>query len=108
MRKKKSAGKKRTDLPPSATIKISKKYPYPDDEVDVSPDAGMVHFQSTDPTDYRLRLWRTGTDPSEGIDILLRAGKTVTVVIRLDDEFYYDILGVRKVLAKAAYGPIKN
>jgi hypothetical protein len=105
---KESTGKKRIGLPKSATITISQGKPVPSDEVDVTPDAGRIHFKNKDKADHRLRLWRKGTDPNKGIDILLPAGGRTTVVIRSNDEFNYDVLSIKNLIINATYGPIKN
>jgi hypothetical protein len=105
---KESAGKKRIGLPKSATITISHGKPVPSDEVEVTPDAGRIHFKSKDKADHRLRLWRKGTNPNKGIDILLPAGGRTTVIIRRYDEFNYDVLSIKNLIINATYGPIKN
>jgi hypothetical protein len=105
---KKSVGKKRTKLPKSATITISHGKPIPPDKADVTPKAGRVHFKNNDRSDHRLRFWRRGTNPNRGIDILLPAGGTTTVVIRLKDEFNYGVMTIQNARVRAMYGPIKN
>ena len=105
---KESAGRKRIRLPKSATITISHGKPFPEDQVEVTPKAGRIHFKSKDKADHRLRFWRKGTKPSSGIDILLPAGGVVTVVIKLKDEFNYDVMSIKNLIINATYGPIKN
>lgn len=105
---KKSAGKKRTSLPKSATIAISRGKPVPSDEVEVTPKAGRIHFKNKDKADHRLRLWRKGTSPNTGIDILLPAGGRTTIVIKKNDEFNYDVMTIKNLIINATYGPIKN
>jgi hypothetical protein len=105
---KESAGKKRTGLPKSATITISRGKPTPPDKVEVTPEAGRIHFKNKDKADHRLRLWKPGTDPNAGIDILLPAGARITIVIKKNDEFNYDVLNIKNLIVNATYGPIKN
>lgn len=105
---KESAGKKRIGLPKSATITISQGKPVPANEVEVTPHAGKIHFKNKDKADHRLRLWRKGTKPNKGIDILLPAGGRTTVIIRRNDEFNYDVLSIKNLIINAMYGPIKN
>ena len=105
---KESAGKKRISLPKSATITISQGKPDPPNKVEVTPDAGRIHFKNNDKADYRLRLWRRGTNPNKGIDILLPAGGRTTVIIRSNDVFNYDVLSIKNLIINATYGPIKN
>ena len=105
---KESTVKKRIGLPKSATITLSQGKPVPSDEVEVTPDAGRIHFKNKDKADRRLRLWRKGTKPSSGIDILLPARGVVTVVIKLKDEFNYDVMSIKNLIINATYGPIKN
>jgi hypothetical protein len=103
-----STGTKQNNLPKSATITISAKNPNPPGKVEVTPNAGRVHFKNKDKADYRLRLWRPNTDPNAGIDILLPAGEPITIVIKKDDEFLYDTLNISNKLVTSEYGPIKN
>ena len=108
MSTKESAGRKKTGLPKSATITISHGKPVPPDKAEVTPEAGRVHFKNLDKSDHRLRLWRKGTNPKRGIDILLPAGGRTTVVIRLNDAFNYDVMSIKNLIINATYGPIKN
>ena len=105
---KESARKIRIGLPKSATITISQGKPVPSDEVEVTPDAGRIHFKNKDKADHRLRLWRKGTNPKKGIDILLPAAGRTTVIIRSNDVFNYDVLSIKNLIINATYGPIKN
>lgn len=105
---KESARKIRIGLPKSATITISQGKPVPSDEVEVTPDAGRIHFKNKDKADHRLRLWRKGTNPNKGIDILLPAGGHAAVIIRSNDVFNYDVLSIKNLIINATYGPIKN
>ena len=108
MSTKEPAGRKKTGLPKSATITISHGKPVPSDDVEVTPNAGRIHFKNKDKADHRLRFWRRGTNPKSGIDILLPAGGRTTVVIRLKDEFNYDVMSIQNLIINATYGPIKN
>ena len=105
---KESAGKKRTKLPKSATITISRGKPVPPGKVEVAPDAGRIHFKNKDRADHRLRLWRKGTNPNAGIDVLLSARGHVTIIIKRNDVFNYGVLTIQNARVKAMYGPIKN
>ena len=105
---KKSAGKKRTKLPKSKTIIISHGKPDPSDTVEVTPKAGRIHFENKDKADHRLRFWRQKTKSNKGIDILLPAGKNITVVIKKDDAFNYGVTTTKNLIINATYGPIKN
>jgi hypothetical protein len=97
-------------LPESATICIRKQELYPPGEVEVTPYGGRIHFQNEDDNEYRLRFWKTETDPDAGIDILLPAGGRVTVVINKNDVFSYSFrdIGDSKVASGKGGGPIKN
>jgi hypothetical protein len=96
------------DLPKFATITVSDQQPVPPDTVEVSPKGGRVLFQNQDPVEYRLRLWKVGTEPSEGIDILLPSVGNTIVVIKERDEFNYSVLNPQDDIVKAMFGPIKN
>jgi hypothetical protein len=103
---KESAGKK--SLPRSATITIRQAKPIPSDQVEVTPELGRIHFKNKDKADFRLRFWRKGTNPKAGIDILLPAGGNITVVIRRNNAFNYNLLSIKNLIINAMYGPIKN
>ena len=103
---KKSAGKK--SFPKSQTITISHGIPVPPGKVEVTPDAGRIHFKNKDKSDHRLRFWKKETDPNSGIDILLPAGGRTTVVIKKNDEFNYDVMTIKNPIIHSTYGPIKN
>ena len=83
---------KTEDLPKSATITIEAGKPCPEGWVEVSPDDGQVIFENKDGSDYRLRFWKPGSEPKSGIDILLPAGGSTTILIKLYDEFLYGLL----------------
>jgi hypothetical protein len=105
-----AARAKETSLPRSATITIRDQKPNPSGEVEVTPEGGRVHFQNKDKKDYRLRLWKPKTDPNEGIDILLRANGSVTVVIKAKDEYHYGVMHLASgdTFNGTGGGPIKN
>ena len=95
-------------LPESATITIRDQQPDPCGEVEVTPNGGRIHFQNEDDRDYRLRFWKAETKETEGIDILLGARASVTVVIKKDDVFSYSVGDIDKVASGKGGGPIKN
>ena len=99
---------KEAALPQWRTITISQRQPDPPGTVEVSPKAGRVLFQNQDPVEYRIRLWKLGTDPNLGIDILLPATGNVIVVIKQDDEFSYSVMDVSSLDRTSTNGPIKN
>jgi len=88
-----AAKAKQMTLPRSATITISKQKPSPNGEVEVAPESGRIHFKNKDNREYRLRLQKTETDA--GIDMLLPAGGTVTVVIKKDDAWHYSVIDIK-------------
>jgi|KBSSwiStaDraftv2_1062776.scaffolds.fasta_scaffold563774_1 hypothetical protein len=79
-------------LPKSATITVEAGHPCPEGWVEVSPDNGQVIFENKDSVDYRLRFWKPGSEPKSGIDILLSARGSTTILIKLNDEFLYELL----------------
>jgi hypothetical protein len=96
-------------LPEFAIITIRDKKPCPADEVEVTPNAGKVHFDNEDDREYRLRLYKPDTDPVAGIDILLTARGRSTVVIKKDDVFSYLILDLSGDMSSGnGGGPIRN
>ena len=99
---------KEATLPHWATITISQREPNPPGTVEVSPQAGRVLFQNQDPVEYRIRLWKLGTDPNAGIDILLPATGHVIVVIKQNDEFSYSVMDISSLDRTSTNGPIKN
>jgi hypothetical protein len=101
---------KQVHLPESATITIENKKPNPKGEVEVTPNGGRITFENEDNKDYRLRLFKWATRPEAGIDILLPANGSVTVVIKSKDEFGYGLvdIGGGKVEIGGGGGPIKN
>ncbi len=101
---------KQTTLPRSATITIRDQKPSPDGRVEVAPWTGRVHFANKDNKEYRLRLWKTNTEPLAGIDILLPARGRVTVMIKKNDEYHYGIFHVKgdEAATGRGGGPIVN
>jgi hypothetical protein len=101
---------KQSTLPRSATITVRNQEPHPCGEVEVTPHGGRIHFENKDKKEYRLRLWRSKSEPSAGIDILLPAAGRATVVIRRHDEFHYSVLHIdgEEVMTGKGGGPIKN
>lgn len=105
-----AARAKEKALPRSVIIRISKQRPSPSGKVEVAPWTGRVHFVNQDKKEYRIRLYKPGTEPLGGIDILLPAMGRVTVMIKQGDEFLYGVLRSpidRVVLGKGG-GPIIN
>jgi hypothetical protein len=97
------------NLPKSATIKIKHQDPIPPGEVEVMPDVGRVHFKNEDSKEYKVRLWRRGTEPHLGVELVLPPNGTITIVIRKDDEFDYTIMSKNGVVEDGhGGGPIKN
>jgi hypothetical protein len=105
-----AAEAKQYDLPGSATITICNQDPDPPGKVEVTPDGGRIEFDNQDDKEYRLRLWRTDSDSSKGIDILLSPGDSVTVVIKKNDEFLYSVVNISGDEAANGHGggPIRN
>jgi len=107
-----SAAKETTEssLPKSATITIKNQYPEPCGELEVTPDGGRIIFENKDEQEYRVRFWKPKTDSAAGLDILLPAQGTFTVVIKKNDEFEYSVmdLGDEQALSGNGGGPIKN
>jgi hypothetical protein len=103
-----AAKAKMRDLPKSATIRIKDEDPTPSGEVEVMPDVGRVHFKN-DAKEYRIRLWRVGSDPSTGIEIVLPPSSTISIVIRKDDDFNYLVMNKTGNMENGhGGGPIKN
>jgi hypothetical protein len=105
-----TAKAKEKTLPRSATITIRDHKPRPFGEVEVTPDGGKIHFRNTDKKNYRLRFWKLGTEPSQGIDILLAARSRVTVVIKKEDAFHYSVMPFASGIGENGQGggPIRN
>jgi hypothetical protein len=96
-------------LPESATITIRDQKPYPSDEVEVTPKGGRVHFENQDDKEYRLRIYKPKTKALEGIDILLPAKGTVTVIIKKLDVFMYSVVDLIDELSSGnGGGPFRN
>jgi hypothetical protein len=97
------------NLPKSATIKIKDQNPTPSGEVEVLPDVGRVYFKNEDGKEYRIRLWRVGSEPNIGIELVLPPEGTISIVIRKEDEFNYTIMSKTGIMDNGhGGGPIKN
>ncbi|HKW63464.1 MAG TPA: hypothetical protein VJN89_13025 [Candidatus Acidoferrum sp.] len=97
-------------LPRSATIRIHDQAPNPCGKVEVAPWIGKVHFVNKDKKEYRLRFFKPNSEPLQGIDIMLPPHGTVTVGIKLGDEYHYGVYpskGDAAALGKGG-GPIIN
>jgi hypothetical protein len=103
-----AARAKEKKLPRSATITIRNQTPKPQGEVEVTPENGRIHFKNLDKKSYRLRFFREKTDFSNGIDILLPASGTLTVLIKGQDEWRYLLFSVGIALNGVGGGPIRN
>ena len=98
-------------LPLFRTITIIEQTPDPPGRVEVTPNAGRIVFQNKDPLEYRIRLYKPGTDPDvDGIDLLLPANGFLSVIIRKNDEFQYSVMETSSTLASTGKGggPITN
>jgi len=96
-------------LPQSATITIRDGKPYPHTKVEVTPKGGRIHFENLDDRGYRLRLFKPRTKALKGIDILLPAKGTVTVIIKKFDIFMYAVVDlIDEVASGRGGGPIQN
>jgi hypothetical protein len=103
-----AARAKLTELPRSRTITIHNQMPTPKGVVEVTPDNGRVHFRNKDKKDYRLRFRPEKTEFGSGIDILLPAEGTVTVLIKRHDEWLYTVFVFPEVMNGTGGGPIRN
>jgi hypothetical protein len=105
-----AARAKEKTLPRSRTIHIRDQKPKPAGEVEVTPDGGRIHFRNTDAKDYRLRFQRVSTAGDEGIDMLLPANGSLTVLIKKKDEFHFTVLHIAGSNAANGQGggPIRN
>jgi len=105
-----AARAKQVTLARSATITIRDQEPKPNGKVEVAPWTGRVRFANKDKRDYRLRLWKPDTESLSGIDILLPAQASVTVMIKTGDEFFYGVFHVKGGEAELGKGggPIVN
>jgi hypothetical protein len=103
-----TARAKERELPRSATITIHNHVPKPAGEVEVSPDNGRIHFKNTDKKSYRLRFSKEHSEPGSGIDILLPANGTITVLIKREDDWSYTLFHVGDVMNGIGGGIIRN
>lgn len=100
-----------SSLPKTETITIRDQQPNTMDRVEVTPNGGRIHFQNEDQEDYAIRFWNTGMEETSGIDIVLPAGGSITVSIKQDDEFGYNVICFdegEKVSTGKGGGPIGN
>jgi len=100
-------------LPRFRTITITDQCPDPPGRVEVTPEAGRIVFQNKDPLEYRIRLYKPGTDPDAGggIDLLLPANGLLSVIIREKDEFNYSVMptnSVNAAMTGKGGGPVTN
>lgn len=95
-------------LPRSATITIHAQAPKPKGVVEVTPNNGRVNFKNLDKKDYRLRFSKEESQFSSGIDFLLPAKGTLTVVIKEHDEWLYKVFVYPELMNGVGGGPIKN
>jgi len=97
-------------LPKAASVIIQDRQPIPSGEVEVTPDGGRIIFLNEDRCDYRLRLFKPKSEPAAGIDVLLPANGRMTVLIKENDEFMYNIMNLDggEAMSGARGGPIKN
>jgi len=116
-----TTGAKQSELPKFAAITIQNGKPDQPDEVEVQPEVGQIHFKNGDARDYRLRFKSSDEEldrdefdnyDGAGIDILLPAGGTFTIVIKTDDQFYYKVRDINgedvNPTLERPFGPIRN
>ena len=103
-----AARAKERELPRSATITIRNHTPRPQGEVEVTPENGRIRFKNLDKKSYRLRFFREHTESSTGIDMLLPASGTLTVLIKRQDSWSYILFHVGIALNGVGGGPIRN
>lgn len=116
-----TTGAKQQELPQSASIIIRDGKPDQPELVEVQPEVGQIHFKNGDAVDYRLRFKSSDDDldsedfdeyDDPGIDLLLPAGGTFTIVIKTDDQFYYKVLDINgedvNPTLERPFGPIRN
>jgi hypothetical protein len=97
------------NLPRSATIKIRDQRAVPSGEIEVMPDVGRVHIRNEDNKDYRIRLWRAGSDRNLGIELVLAPHGIITLLIRKDDVFEYSVMNKLGIMDNGnGGGPIRN
>src|SRR5262245_47073035 len=103
-------------LPQFAVIKIQNQIPDPPGVVEVTPSSGQIFFQNLDPIPYRIRFFAEnfyddGTDPNTGgIDLLLPANGSLSLIIKKDESFSYSIMNMQSMNALTGQGggPGKN
>lgn len=94
-------------LPKTAVIFVQSQQANPAGKVEVTP-GGTIIFLNVDKSDYGLTLFKPGTDPASGINILLPENGRATVLIRQDDEFMYELYLADGTRTGSGGGPIKN
>jgi hypothetical protein len=67
---------------------------------------GRLHFANHDDTDYRLHLSQSETSP-DGVDVLLPANGSVTLIIDGDQDAYYTLTNLDGS-GEMGGGPIKG
>src|SRR5262245_16005463 len=89
-------------LPQFAVIEIRLQSPNPPGRVEVTPNSGRIVFQNHDPIEYRLRFFPPGfyeipgQDPNRGgIDLLVPANGSLTLIIKKDEAFSYSIMNLQ-------------
>jgi len=103
-------------LPQFAVIKVQNQIPDPRGVVEVTPSSGQIVFQNLDPIPYRVRFFKEnlydgGTDPNTGgIDLLLPANGSLSLIIKQDESFSYSIMNMQSTNALTGQGggPGKN
>lgn len=92
-------------LPQFAVVAIRNQALYPDGKVEVTPNAGRIVFRNEDPIEYRIRFYKPDTDPNaDGIDLLLPAGGSLSLIIRKDDAFMYSVMNINSENAMTGKG----
>jgi len=105
-----AAKAKEITLPRSRTITIRDQEPKPNGKVEVAPWTGRVQFANKDNKAYRLRFWKPNSEPLGGIDILLPAKGSITVMIKKHDEFHFGVFHLKgdEAATGKGGGPIIN
>src|SRR5262245_1191467 len=104
-------------LPQFAIISIRNQTPDPPGKVEVTPEGGRIVFQNHDPIEYRIRFFPPGFyddnshDPNTGgVDLLIPANGSLSLIIRKNDAFSYSIMNLRSenVMTGKGGGPGTN
>jgi hypothetical protein len=98
-------------LPQFAIISIRNQTPDPRGKVEVTPNAGRIVFQNNDPIEYRIRFFppglydNQGQDPNKGgIDLLVPASGSLSLIIKKDEAFSYSIMNLQSENAMTGKG----